>query len=144
MAMVSPKNITMTMVLVLFLLNGCAYRLADNITVLNSKNNNTTMDLSIGKKVEGNVYYPYLVGYNLQDAIDEAFENAGSQYNMLVNATIDVKYYYVLLYFSKYVIVKGTAINSSELKTSMGEAKYYKWLANQNVLYRSETIDLDR
>jgi len=141
--MVRKKNIARIMVLVLFLLNGCAYRLVDNITVVNSKNKNINMDMTIGKKVEGNVYYPYLVGYNLQDAIDEAFKNAGPKYNMLVNATIDVKYYYVLIYFSKYVIIKGTAVNSSELKTSMGEVKYYNWLANQSVLYRSETMDHD-
>ena len=89
------RNITLIVVLVMFFFSGCAYRLVDNMTVLNAKNNRTNIDLSIGKQVEGNAYYPYLVGYNFQDAIDNAFLKAGPQFDMLVNTTIDVKYYYV-------------------------------------------------
>jgi len=138
------KNIAIFMLLSMFLLNGCAYRLFDNITVVNSKSKPAHIDQDVGKKVEGDAYYPYLIGYNLQDAIDEAIENAGSNYNMLINTTIDVKYYYALIYFSKYVMIKGTAVNSSELKERMGEEKYSKWFAEQNIFYYSETMDHHR
>lgn len=120
-----------------FLLQACSYRMMDNAVIQKGPQNQQKVKEEIGKKVEGYAYYPYLAGYKLQDAIDSAFVVAGPDYDMLINTTVDVKFYNILVYFSKYVIVKGTAVKSAELKNSMGEAEYQLWLRGQNVVYRA-------
>ena len=130
------KVIFSVLVVSLFLLQTCRYHLVKDATILRNKSLKEQQKTMQGKAVEGNTYYPYLIGYNLQDSMDEAFEQAGPGYDMLVNAKVDVKYYYVLIYFSKYVIVQGTAVKSKELKASMGEEAYQKWYAQQDVISR--------
>ncbi len=121
-----------------FVFQGCAHHLVKNATLVKGQAPAANIDLSKGKQVEGKTYYPYMIGYDFEDSIDKAFAAAGKDFDILVNTTIDVKYYFALIYYSKYVIVKGTAVNSSALKTSMGEEKYKQWLAGQNVIYRGQ------
>jgi len=119
---------------------GCAYPLLDNVTLSNTASSSDQIDVP-GKEVEGTTYYPYLIGYNIRDAVDDAFENAGPEYDLIVNAKITVKYYYLLIYYSKYVIVNGTAVNSKELIAQWGDEKYRQWLGSQNVLHHSNLIE---
>lgn len=126
----------------IFIASGCRYELVEDVVITRADSpKSAAVEIPGGKEVEGNTYYPYLIGYNLKDSIDEAFENAGEEYDLLVNAKIDVKYYYVLIYFSKYVIVTGTAAKSSELIAKMGEEGYRQWLASQNVVARSAATE---
>jgi len=87
------------------------------------------------KEVEGNHYYPYLSGNNINEAVFNALEKAGSEYDMLIDATINVKYYFLFVYFSDYVTVKGTAVNSQKLQEEMGPAKFAAYLQGKNVIY---------
>ena len=42
----------------------------------------------------------------------------------MVNAAIDVLYFYAPIYFSKYVVIKGVAVNCAELKSAMRESEF--------------------
>lgn len=117
--------------------SGCAYRMVSDVAIARSMNPAAAPEVPTGKEVMGDAYYPYLIGYNLDDAIADAFEKAGPEYDLLIHARIDVKFYYLLIYFSKYVMVHGTAVNSTELKTQMGEPAFDKWLASQNIVRRA-------
>lgn len=135
--MLLKKYYIMVFITVSIIVQSCAYRLIDETAIIKTEKSIIEQDMSIGKKVEGNQYFPYLLGYNIQGAIDEAFENAGKEYDMLINTSVDTKHYYFVVYFSQYVVVKGTAVNSNELKTKMGEEKYLKWVSQQNVIYKN-------
>ena len=137
--MLSKKYHIMLFVVASIIVQSCAYRLIDETAIIKTEMSFTEHDISIGKKVEGNQYFPYLIGYNIQGAIDDAFENAGKEYDMLINTSVDTKHYYFVIYFSQYVVVKGTAVNSNELKTKMGDEKYSKWISQQSVIYKNVT-----
>ena len=135
--MLSKKYYIMVFVAVSIMVQSCAFRLIDETAIIKTENNFVEQEITIGKKVEGKQYFPYMIGYNIQGAIDEAFENAGEKYDMLINASVDTKHYYFVIYFSQYVVVKGTAVNSNELRNSMGDEKYSKWISQQNVIYKN-------
>lgn len=127
------KNLLIILAVTVFS-SGCSYQVISNAVI--QKQAVEALDTSKlkGVEVEGKVYYPYLIGYNFQESIDQAFAQAGEGYDIIVNAKVDTKYYYGVVYFSKYVFVTGTAIKSSEVKASMGEEGYTHWLAGQNII----------
>lgn len=137
--MLLKKYYIMVLVAASIMVQSCAYRLIDDTAIIKTEKSFIEHDISIGKKVEGKEYFPYLIGYNIQGAIDDAFDNAGKEYDMLINTSVDTKHYYFVVYFSQYVVVKGTAVNSNELKKTMGDEKYSNWISEQNVIYKNIT-----
>lgn len=135
--MLSKKYYIMVFIVASIMVQSCSFRLIDETAIIKTEKGFIKQDISIGKKVEGKEYFPYLVGYNIQGAIDEAFENAGEEYDMLINTSVDTKHYYFVIYFSQYVVVKGIAVNSNELKNQMGDEKYLKWISQQNIIYKN-------
>ena len=108
--------------------------------IITVKSSDKAIESSGEKKVEGDSYHPYLIGTNINEAVDKALEKAGPEYDMLIDATLEVNYYYMIIYFSNYITVTGTAVNSDELKAEMGEENYHRWLAGKNVM-QSGNID---
>ena len=125
------------MLAVVLICQGCSYPLAEDIALVRSEAPRQSLPLTMGKAVEGAAYYPYLVGFNLTDAVDRAFDNAGPEYDILVNTRVDFKYYYFLVYYSQYVRVRGTAVNSAALKGAMGAAAYDKWISGNGIRHRT-------
>jgi len=116
-----------TLVLILFL-SGCTYRLVD-FTVISTKNAEIGVDRTKGKQTEGKKSYFLGLGFNLKDALDAALENAGPQYDLLIDGIVS----YQNLPFVSVVKVKGVAISSSDLKASLGIQGYNQWCKNNNV-----------
>ncbi|WP_430934160.1 hypothetical protein [Saccharicrinis sp. 156] len=110
--------------------------IVDNGVIVTNKSNNVVTSYQGNKKVTGDSYHPYLMGTNIDDAINGALEKAGPDYDMLIDATLEVNYYYMIIYFSNYITVEGTAVNSAELKAEMGEQEYFKWLSSKSVIQR--------
>ncbi len=100
----------------------------DNGVIITNKNSKVVTSYQGQKEVTGDSYYPYLMDTNIDDAISIALEKAGADYDMLIDATLEVNYYYMIVYFSNYITVEGTAVNSAELKAEMGEQEYFKGL----------------
>ena len=111
-------------------LSSCTYRLVD-FTVISSKNVNLNIDRSLGKKVKGDQAYFLGLGWNIKDAMDNALESAGNEYDMLVDGVVRYgNYPFVLV-----VTVEGTAISTSQLKAQMGEEGFQNWLDSKNSSY---------
>lgn len=110
--------------------------IVENGVIISTRNNVNQVDYKGGKEVDGDSYHPYLIKSNYNDAVKKALDKAGPEYDMLIDATLKVNYYYLIIYFSNYITVKGTAVNSSELKTEMGEEKYNLWLSEKNILQK--------
>jgi hypothetical protein len=123
------KNyLTVSVVILLLVSCSSTTRLVD-FTVISSKNHAIHFDLSQGKPTTGESIKFWGSGANIKDAMDEALQNAGPQYDVLVNGVVRQ----VSKLFSAGYEVEGVAINSRELIALWGEDGYVKWLAEQQV-----------
>jgi len=123
------KNLCM-LALAVMLLSSCSARLVD-FTVISSKNHSIKFNLEEGKVTKGKSMGVFAIGADIKDAMDEALENAGPQYDILVNGVVRSKSYYFYGGFE----VEGTAVNSRKLIAKLGEDGYEKWLQGTKVAY---------
>jgi len=77
------------------------------------------------------------IGVTIKDAVDDALENAGSKYDILIDGVLRAKNF---PFYGGY-IVEGTAFNSDEMQAALGEEEYQKWL-KENDVFDSETLEL--
>ena len=116
-------------------LTSCSYRLVD-FTVISSKNINLEVDRTKGVATEGKKSYFLGLGWNIKDALDEALEKAGPEYDLLIDGVVRYGSYP----FVATVTVEGTAVSSKQMKESMGVANYEKWLKEQKVVSRKTAV----
>jgi hypothetical protein len=109
--------------------SGCTARLID-FTIISSKNHGLRFDLSDSKKTDGASMQFFQIGVNIKSAMDNALENAGTGYDLLVDGVVYSIYYGPL--YGGYRVT-GTAIRSSDLRAMLGEEGYLEWLRAQNV-----------
>ncbi|MCC6723146.1 MAG: hypothetical protein IT258_01455 [Saprospiraceae bacterium] len=131
--MKSTKKMVVFALSAILALSSCTVRLVD-FTTISSKNVNLGIDRSLGKKTSGEKSYFLGIGWNIKDALDEALEKAGPEYDMLIDGVVRYSSYP----FVSSVSVEGTAIKSSALKKSLGDAGYKLWLEKQNVFDANE------
>lgn len=129
--------ISIALIALAFITWGKKLTIIENGTIITSNSTIKPFKYGGAKKVEADSYHPYLIGTNTDQAVTSALKKAGPEYDMLINATLEVKFYYMIVYFSNYNTIKGTAVNSKALKGEMGEKRYISWLAKQNVLQRN-------
>ena len=116
-------------------LSSCSFRLVD-FTVISSKNVNLDIDRAQGVKTEGKKSYFLGIGWNIKDAMDEALEEAGPEYDMLIDGVVR----YTSYPFVSGVTVEGTAVSTKAMKARMGEAGFQDWLNGQNVLSEETAV----
>lgn len=116
-------------------LSSCSFRLVD-FTVISSKNVNLDIDRAQGVKTEGKKSYFLGIGWNIKDAMDEALEEAGPEYDMLIDGVVR----YTSYPFVSGVTVEGTAVSTKAMKARMGEAGFQDWLKGQNVLSEKTAV----
>ena len=131
------KKITLV-ILFSVLFTSCAIRLVD-FTVISSKNHAIHFDLDQGKATSGKSMGFMALGTNIKDAMDKALENAGPQYDVLVNGVVRSENYF---FFGGYQ-VEGTAVSSRELISFYGEEGYQKWLDGKTVFNPEQASDKD-
>lgn len=110
------------------LLSSCSARLVD-FTVISSKNHSIKFNMEDGKITKGASLGVFGLGTNIKDAMDKALENAGTQYDVLVNGVVRSKSYFFYGGFE----VEGTAVNSRKLIAQLGQEGYKKWISQQVV-----------
>ena len=115
-------------------ITSCSVRLVD-FTIISSKNVNLDIDRTQGKKVEGQKAYFLGIGWNIKDAMDEALESAGPEYDLLVDGVVRYGSYP----FISSVTVEGTAVSSRAMKNKLGEAGFKDWLNGKKLTYDKET-----
>lgn len=115
------------------LCSGCSMRLVD-FTAISSKNVNLGLDRSQGVQVEGSEAYIFGFGWNIKDAMDEALEEAGSEYDLLMDGVVR----YANYFFVSTVTVEGTAYNSRAMQTAMGNAAYEEWLSSNDIYQKAD------
>src|SRR5512134_1289770 len=104
------------------MVSACTVRLAD-LTVVSTKNT-TVPAKSIGKRVTGEhcTFALWLVHFsepNLKEAFDKALEQAGPDYDAL----IDVVLYDRIGFFSNCVKIQGIAVNTKTAKAPAADKK---------------------
>lgn len=116
-------------------LSSCSFRLVD-FTVISSKNVDLEIDRAKGVKTEGKKTYFLGIGWNIKDAMDVALENAGPEYDLLVDGVVRYGSYP----FVSTVTVEGTAVSSSQMVADLGEEGYKAWLAGQDVMTQENAV----
>ncbi len=116
--------LTLTTILI-----SCKARLVD-FTVISSKNVNLVIKKSEGKKVKASSLGFWGIGATIKDAMDKALEQAGPDYDLLVDGVVRTVYYPFIRGFQ----VEGIAISSSVKKAELGEIEYKKWCQAHQVL----------
>ena len=128
-----PRNLLMLALAVIFL-SSCSARLVD-FTVISSKNHSIKFNMDEGKVTKGKSMGVFAIGANIKDAMDQTLENAGPQYDVLVNGVVRSKSYPFYGGFE----VEGTAVNSRKLIAQLGKEGYEKWLSQQVVFNPENT-----
>jgi len=109
------------------ILSSCSVRLVD-FTVISSKNHLLKFELTNAKNVEGKEMKLFGTA-TIKGALDNALENAGPGYDLLVDGVLYRRSGFFLSGFS----VKGTAVRSRDLMAQLGETEFRKWLAENDV-----------
>jgi len=107
---------------VLVTFSSCSKRLID-FTVISSKNVSLHIEKSKGKRVHGKSMGVFGIGVHVKDAVDNALEKAGPDYDLLVDGVIRS----VSFPFYAGYKVEGTAISTSKLKASLGAKGFDEW-----------------
>ena len=110
------------------LFSSCSYRIVD-FTIISSKNHTIRFDMTQGKRVEGKSMGFLGIGTSLKDAMDKALESAGQGYDLLVDGVVQRVDNFFVVGFK----VTGTAVRSTEMRASLGEEEFQKWLKDNNV-----------
>ncbi|MEM6814347.1 MAG: hypothetical protein AAF600_08130 [Bacteroidota bacterium] len=135
--MKTSKKSVIVATVVLVLLSSC--RLVD-YTIISTKNYEIGIDKSKGVLTKGRSFFLFGIGFNLKNPTDKALMNAGQTHDLLVDGV--VKYSNIGL--GTILTVRGLAISSSELKASMGEKEFGKWIREQNVFDpETEVVDAE-
>ncbi|MEQ8623857.1 MAG: hypothetical protein RJQ00_08610 [Vicingaceae bacterium] len=113
---------------IISMMSSCSYRLVD-FTVISTKNAEIGADRSKGVPTEGKKAYIFGFGWNIKDATDAALENAGKEYDLLIDGVVN----YVSYPFVAVVKVKGVAISSAQLQSDLGIEGYNDWLKAHNI-----------
>ena len=107
----------------------CSVRLVD-FTVISSKNVNLAgIKKSEGVKVNASKTYFLGFGWNIKDGLDKALEQAGPDYDMLIDGVVR----YVSMPLILEIKVEGTAVNSQKMIAEMGQEGFNKWLSGHQV-----------
>ena len=125
-------------VIITLFASSCTVRLVD-FTIISSKVHSVYIEKSLGVKTTGKCMKFAGWGANIKDALDNALENAGIGYDLLIDGVVRARNG---LFVSGY-IVEGIAINSAKLKAELGEDGFNEWLLKNNV-YLAGTEDIDK
>lgn len=117
--------------MLLISMSSCSTRLVD-FTVISTKNTNMIVDRENAKRTEGKATYFLGIGFNLKDGIDDAIQNAGTEYDMLVDGVVRYKN----LPFVTIIEVEGLAVSSRSIQTSMTDEEFEQWCSTHDIMDR--------
>lgn len=121
---------------IMMALSSCGARLID-FTVISTKNANIGIKKSDGVKTEGKSMKFLNIGVSIKDAIDDALENAGPDYDLLVDGVVRSKSYP----FYGGFIVEGTAVSTEKLKSQLGDKGFEEWCKQHNIVDPSSPVE---
>ncbi len=115
-------------IIALITFSSCSQRLID-FTVISSKNVSLKFDKSQGKAVSGTSMGFIGLGASIKDAMDNALQNAGPDFDILVDGVVRLEDYFLVSGYK----VEGTAISTSKMKASLGVKGYEEWCKANNI-----------
>ena len=119
----------LTLLIAILALTSCSQRLVD-FTIISSKNHGLQIDDARSDRVVGESIGFFGTGASIKDAIDDALESAGPEYDLLVDGVINMKSSFIT---SGYV-VEGTPVSSRKMKVVMGPHEFEKWKKEYHVI----------
>lgn len=135
--MKSNKFSFLLVLLTLFYFSSCSYRLVD-FTVISSKNYSLKIDKSQGVRVSASSNGFLGLGASIKDAMDKALQNAGPDYDLLIDGVVRINDFVLVSGYK----VEGIAISSSKIKASLGQKGFEDWCKANNV-FDAETAAIE-
>jgi hypothetical protein len=133
------KSTKLTLFTALFaftlMFSSCSHRLVD-FTVISSKNHGLKFDKSKGIRVKGESFGFLGIGANIKDAMDNALQSAGPQYDLLIDGVVKIEDYTLVAGY----VVEGTAISSTDLKAELGTKGFEDW-CKANAIFDATTAN---
>ena len=126
--MKSVKFLHLLMLAVVLTFSSCSARLVD-FTVISSKNHGLKIDKTQGVRVSASSDGFLGLGASIKDAMDKALQQAGTDYDILIDGVVRVNDYF---FVSGYK-VEGTAVSSSKIKAALGEEGFENWCRENNI-----------
>jgi hypothetical protein len=120
-------NVLLALMTLVFM-GSCSTRLVD-FTVISSKNHSLQIDKSVGVPVKGTSMGFLGLGVSIKDAMDKALQDAGPEYDLLIDGVVRFVNYPLISGYS----VEGMAVNSAKLKKQMGEKGFNEWIEGENI-----------
>lgn len=111
-----------------FAFSSCTHQVMD-FTILSASTNTLQFNKSLGKPTTGKHLTFLGIGTSAQTATRRALQNAGPEYNLLIDGSITIKDYF----FTYGYHVEGIAINSRHLVSQLGQEGYEQFLAEHEV-----------
>ena len=84
--------------------------------------------------MKGSAVYFLGIGWNIEDAMDKALEEAGKEYDLLIDGVVRCGNFPFILTAS----VEGLAVKSREMKQRLGEAGFDEWLKGKKLTYEKK------
>ena len=112
----------------LILFSSCSHRVVD-FTLISSKSHNLNINKTEGIRVAGKSMKAFGVGTSIKEALDEALESAGAEYDLLIDGVVNFHDYF----FVNGYKVEGIAISTSKMRASLGEDGFKDWCNSNNV-----------
>lgn len=113
----------------ILIFSGCSQRLVD-FTVISSKNHGLKFDKTKGIRVTGKSFGFLGIGADIKDAMDNALQSAGPQFDLLIDGVVKMEDYF----FVGGYVVEGTAISSGDLKATLGKKGFEDWCKSNSIL----------
>ena len=110
-------------------LSSCTHQVM-NFTTLSTSSNSLHFDKSLGKPTMGKHLTFLGLGTSAQVAAQNAIQNAGPGYDLLIDGSITIKDNF----FTYGYVVEGTAVSSRKLISQLGRDGYKKFLAEHEVV----------
>jgi len=125
------KNVKMKfaiIMLVILTFTSCSQTIL-NFSVLSPYVSNVEIAKSKGILTEGKSMSVFIQGLSIDEAMYDALKNAGGSYDMLIDGVVRFEQYpFIMMY-----VVKATAINSKDLKATLGEKGFETWCSNHRI-----------
>ena len=112
----------------LLVFSSCSQRIID-FTVISSKNHDLGFDKSKGMMVKGKSMGFFGIGANVKAAVDDALEQAGPSYDILIDGKLSTMVY---PFYSGYV-TEGIAVQSGKMRSELGEEGFEKWCLEHDI-----------
>lgn len=131
------RTLISALFVIMIAFSSCTQRLID-FTVISSKNTSMRFEAGgKGSRIEGKSMGFLYFGVSLKDAVDDAIEKAGPEFDALIDGALYQKDY---PFYGGFVI-EGTPVNTRKISAQMAKDEFETWCMEHDVIMLDQLED---